>query len=328
MKSRRTKKHGFTLMEVVLALALLAGVICAILAATSNLLQATLDSRNRMRAFETARMNMEKLLAQTSVEEMNEYGASEKYPEISWETVVEPFYEPITNRMWIQATCSATYLDRDAEQQQVELTNWVTDLSKEDVQKILDQQKREEEFLEELEEYPYGDSPEGLYKHASVLADTGDYQRTAIVVDELLERYPDSDPAEGIKNKLPEWSEEAADQGDYRSASRMGRTVFKYFPSSSAADQIRPKQSEWEEKEKTQPRNEPSQPDEPSDPRDPTDDNQDRDDQQDQQPDENQPDDQQQEKQAMDMTVEELMENYNIDRSTAEMFYKLFQSFK
>ena len=107
------------------------------------------DSALRMRAFEVARENMEALLSSESVKETVEYGSSDKYPEVEWQTVVETFYEPLTSRMWIQAVCSAEYTDTDNEVQTVELTNWLTNVSKEDVRKILEEQQKEEEELAE-----------------------------------------------------------------------------------------------------------------------------------------------------------------------------------
>jgi hypothetical protein len=101
----------------------------------------------RMQAFEVARENMEKLLASTSVKESIEYGQSEQYPDIEWQTVVETFYEPITARMWIRGVCSAKYNDPNGEEQTVELTNWLTDLTKEQLLQI---EKRDENELKEL----------------------------------------------------------------------------------------------------------------------------------------------------------------------------------
>jgi len=80
---------------------------------------------------------MEKLLTLDSVEEMTEYGQSEKYHEINWETSVESFYEPITSQMWIQGVCSAEYIDSDGQEQSVELTHWLTNLTAEDALKML-----------------------------------------------------------------------------------------------------------------------------------------------------------------------------------------------
>lgn len=83
-----------------------------------------------MRAFEAARENMEELLASESVAEASDYGESEKYPEIQWYTTVETFYEPLTSRVWIQAICSAQYTDTAGDEQTIELTHWLTEVSK------------------------------------------------------------------------------------------------------------------------------------------------------------------------------------------------------
>ena len=83
-----------------------------------------------MRAFEVARENMEKLLASESVAETSDYGESEKYPEIQWQTMVETFYEPLTSRIWFQAICSAQYTDTEGDEQTIELAHWLTEVSK------------------------------------------------------------------------------------------------------------------------------------------------------------------------------------------------------
>lgn len=100
------------------------------------------NSAMRMQAFEVARDNMEELLSQASVEERNEEGESEKYPEITWQTAVETFYEPVSNRMWARAVCSAQYEDADGEEQTVELEHWLTNISKEQLLQIM---KRDDE---------------------------------------------------------------------------------------------------------------------------------------------------------------------------------------
>jgi hypothetical protein len=101
-----------------------------------------------MEAFDIARENMEKILAQPAVSDLVEYGASEENPDIVWETTVEPCYEPITNNMWIRAVCTAKFLDESGQEQKVELIHWLTSLSKEQIQQILEQQRREEEYYD------------------------------------------------------------------------------------------------------------------------------------------------------------------------------------
>ena len=87
------------------------------------------NSVQRMRAFETARENMEKILGLDSVQETTEYGTSEKFPDIRWQTTIESFYESATSHMWVRAVCSAEYTDASGESQNVELTNWLTRIS-------------------------------------------------------------------------------------------------------------------------------------------------------------------------------------------------------
>jgi len=98
---------------------------------------------------------METLLVKDSVAEMVEYGSSDKYPEIQWQTTVETFYEPITVRIWIQAVCSAEYTNSAGELQTVELTHWLTDLTKEQLIKIIEQRQKDltaEQIIETKEE--------------------------------------------------------------------------------------------------------------------------------------------------------------------------------
>lgn len=88
-------------------------------------------------AFEVAQQNIERLLASSYIKEGLEYGVSEKYPAIEWQTSVETFYEPITKRLWARAVCTANYRDADSLQQKVELTNWLTDLSQTQVLELI-----------------------------------------------------------------------------------------------------------------------------------------------------------------------------------------------
>jgi hypothetical protein len=80
---------------------------------------------------------MERILIADRVSEKVEYGYSKKYPEIRWTTRIETFYEPVDNKMWVQAICSAEYVDSRGEPAEVELTHWLTKLSDKQVKKIL-----------------------------------------------------------------------------------------------------------------------------------------------------------------------------------------------
>jgi prepilin-type N-terminal cleavage/methylation domain-containing protein len=142
-------RRGFSLAEVMAALAILALIASSVLVVIDRCVTSATDSALKMQAFEVARENMEKLLASDSAKEMSEYGQSEQYPDISWETVVETFYEPITSRMWIRAVCSGSYTDWEGEEQRVELTHWLTDLTKEQLLEIAKQREREQEGLGE-----------------------------------------------------------------------------------------------------------------------------------------------------------------------------------
>jgi len=145
----RHSRRAFSLIEAVTALIILALICSSVLVVIDRCMASAADSALRLKAFEVARENMETLLAKNSAEEMVEYGTSDKYPEIQWQSVVETFYEPITSRMWVQAVCSAEYTDIEGEVQSIELTHWLTDLTKKQILEIFEQKKREEQELAE-----------------------------------------------------------------------------------------------------------------------------------------------------------------------------------
>jgi hypothetical protein len=105
------------------------------------------DLELRRQALETARRNIEDLLSGDSVAETVEYGSSDVYPGIEYQKVVEAFYEPITSRMWIKATCAAEYTDSSNEVRAVELTHWLTDLTRQQMLEIIDRRQAGEEVL-------------------------------------------------------------------------------------------------------------------------------------------------------------------------------------
>ena len=153
-------RSAFTMPEVMAALIILAMVCSSVFVVIDRSMASLADSSLKMQAFETARENMEVLLASDSVAEKTEYGTSDKYPAIQWETTVETFYEPITTHMWVQAVCSAEYIDSQGEVQTVELTHWLTDLSKEQLLALMNRVEEDElegqqtlESIEEAAEY-------------------------------------------------------------------------------------------------------------------------------------------------------------------------------
>ncbi|MFZ0035455.1 MAG: type II secretion system protein [Sedimentisphaerales bacterium] len=137
---------AFSLVEAVTALIILALVSSSVLIVINRCMAGAADSALRMQAFEVARNNIETLLSMESVQEMVEYGSSDKYPEIQWQTTVETFYEPVTERMWVMAICSAEYTDTAGDAQKIELTHWLTGLTKEQVIEMI---KQEQERLSE-----------------------------------------------------------------------------------------------------------------------------------------------------------------------------------
>lgn len=142
-------KGAFSLVEVVAALVILAFISSSVLVVFNRYMASAANSVLRMQAFEVARKNMEELLTLDSATESVEFGYSDRYPDIEWQTAVETFYEPLTSRMWIQAICSAEYTDSENEVQTVELTHWLTDVTKSQLLQILAQQQDEIEQLED-----------------------------------------------------------------------------------------------------------------------------------------------------------------------------------
>ncbi|MGD8786765.1 MAG: prepilin-type N-terminal cleavage/methylation domain-containing protein, partial [Phycisphaerales bacterium] len=162
MRSTRcyNKKAAFSLVEVVTALAILALISSSVFVVIDRCVSSATDSTLHIQAFEVARENMEKLLASPSIQESVEYGQSDKYPGIAWQTVVETFYEPITARMWIRGVCIAEYVDTQGQEQRVELTHWLTDLTRGQLLEIMNRDEQEEllsaqliETIEEAAEY-------------------------------------------------------------------------------------------------------------------------------------------------------------------------------
>jgi hypothetical protein len=137
---------AFSLVEVVTALIILAFISFSVLVVINRCMASAADSELRMQAFEVARDNMETLLSKDSVEEMVEYGSSVKYPEIKWQTTVEMFYEPEASeqmQVWVRGVCSAEYTDAAGEVQTIELTHWLTGLTKEQLIEMLKQKLSE-----------------------------------------------------------------------------------------------------------------------------------------------------------------------------------------
>ncbi len=161
-------RDAFTLIEVTVALLILGMITATVLVVVNRAVDTVVLWQTKMQAFDIARENMEKILAQQAVADSVEYGTSEENPDITWETVVESFYEPVTSNMWIRAICSAKFVDDSGQEQKIEFTHWVTSLNKQQVLQILEQEQREREYyavmgedLDEDSQDQATDEPEG-----------------------------------------------------------------------------------------------------------------------------------------------------------------------
>jgi hypothetical protein len=146
---RNTRHKGFSLVEAATAVIILGLISSGVLVVIDRCVASATDSALRMQAFDIARENMEKLLATEPVKETVEYGSSDKYPGIMWQTTVETFHEPVTSRMWVKAVCSAEYTDTKGEIQTVELIHWLTDVTKQQLLEIM-KAKEEAELASEI----------------------------------------------------------------------------------------------------------------------------------------------------------------------------------
>ena len=157
MLRNNIRPNGFSLLEVVVALGVLAAICSSVLVVINRSIAATIDSRTKMEAFELVRQNMEKVLGADSVTLVSELGVSDTNPDIQWQTVVETFNPPVGTKMWLQAVCSATYTDSKGEKQTIELTHWLTELSDRDQQLIQKQKEKELEYMEQygLDEFGF-----------------------------------------------------------------------------------------------------------------------------------------------------------------------------
>lgn len=222
-------RKAFSLLETVTALAILALISSSVLVVINRCMTSMADSALRMQAFEVARENMEKLLVLNSVQEMVEYGSSEKNPDIQWQTTVESFYEPLTSRMWIRAVCEAEYTDMAEEVQTVELTHWLTSLTKKQVLKVMEQRKKEQlanqtfGTIEEAAEYLGVDEStiEQWVDDGMPLAEDGSYSKSE------LDLYNETDGKPTIEDRR-RWA--VADMGFEEAMPEPGETKTETEP--------------------------------------------------------------------------------------------------
>lgn len=150
-----SRRAAFSLLEVLTALAILAFACSSVLLVINRSMVAAADSAFQMEAFQLARENMERILLSESITENVEYGTSEQYSDISWKAVTEAFSESTTGKMWVRVVSSAEYPDAMGETQTVELVHWVTMLSDQQADQIMEDEDLEalaaEQLLEDIE---------------------------------------------------------------------------------------------------------------------------------------------------------------------------------
>ncbi len=136
------QRRGFTLIEVVAALMILSLMCSSIVFVIKRCMTETMNTTLKMQALEVIRGKMEEMLASTSVKEGTDFGLSDEYPQITWQTTVENFPEPVNQRMWVKVTCGAEYVDANDTTQQLELTHWITSVTSEQLKKIIKEEQR------------------------------------------------------------------------------------------------------------------------------------------------------------------------------------------
>lgn len=139
-------RDGFTLVEVLAAVALLSIMLTSFMVVMNRYVGVVIDMQLRQQAFELARGNMEQLLSESKLSDTAEFGTSELNPEIEWQILVEPFNEPVRNAMWIRAVCSANFYNSKGELEDIELEHWITNLTPAQIRQIMAQQKAEDEY--------------------------------------------------------------------------------------------------------------------------------------------------------------------------------------
>jgi prepilin-type N-terminal cleavage/methylation domain-containing protein len=146
----RRSAPGFTLLEVVTALAILGLVSSSVLLVINRCMDAAANSVQRLEAFRLVQENLEKILVSESVSETVDYGTSELYPDIAWQTVIEAFPEPATGKMWARAVCSAEYTDSAGERQTVKLEHWLAELTDQQAGQLASQEDLDQLAAEQL----------------------------------------------------------------------------------------------------------------------------------------------------------------------------------
>ncbi|MCF7973401.1 MAG: type II secretion system GspH family protein [Phycisphaerae bacterium] len=150
--SPNRRARGFTLLEVICALGILSIICSSAMVIMARNIQSSYNVTMRLRALEVARENMEQILVLDRIEEQTEYGTSEIYPAIEWESSVETFYAPLEGQTWARARCLARYKDMEDKDQDVELEHWLCRVKAADMNSLEDINGAESALFRTLEE--------------------------------------------------------------------------------------------------------------------------------------------------------------------------------
>ena len=226
---RRKPYKAFTLIEVAVTIMVVGLIVGSAMTILDRIVGAMMDMRLRADAFETARRNMETLLSSASVSDAAEYGVSEVCPEIQWQTVIEPFYEPISNAMWVRAVCSAGFTDSKGQYQELELEHWLTNLPANVVRQIIQQQKLEEEYLDLMSGTASGQTEAAMQEATrAYLAEAGlDADAYKSFLERQRRKKLDYISRDGFDEKYPAFTEELR-QAENEFLSRLGMDFDKY----------------------------------------------------------------------------------------------------
>ena len=143
---RTTAGRGFSLIEAMTALIILAMVCSSVLVVINRGMASVAEGELRMQAFEVARENMERILAADSVSETVSYGSSTRYPNIRWENNIEAFKDSSSEQNWVRAVCSAEYTDDNGQPQSVELVHLLTYLTEEQAAALEEQRAKQQQL--------------------------------------------------------------------------------------------------------------------------------------------------------------------------------------
>jgi len=148
----RARRSAFCLTEVVVSLMLLAIMSSSVLVVINRSMASASNMSLKAQAFAIVRENMERVLISPAVEEQTEYGRSEQFPAIEWETRIETFLPPIGMDTWVRAVCKATFEDAAGATQEVQLVHWLTALTDSQVNALDAQNGAADGVLETAEE--------------------------------------------------------------------------------------------------------------------------------------------------------------------------------